>query len=178
MSFCLGAFPTEASEINHASSTIMETTPSQHEITFQYFLPHFFHPSLFSKIPVLAENITCYILHLWRIVSVIINKILQMIRTVTSSTFLKLFYGLECCLIRLADTCKFNIFRDIFLFCNFKELQTCNLFQRQMTSTKLLLYLLFFAMFHVSLDDAKHSDKQELKNKILKQEPLFVKMSV
>lgn len=47
-----------------------------------------------------------------------------------------------------------------------------------MTSNKLLPYLLFFAMFHVSLEDVKHLDKQELKNKILKQEPLFVKMPV
>lgn len=47
-----------------------------------------------------------------------------------------------------------------------------------MTSNKLFPYLLFFAIFHVSLEDAKHPDKQELKNKILKQEALFAKMSV
>lgn len=46
-----------------------------------------------------------------------------------------------------------------------------------MASNKLLTCF-FFPVFHVSLEDAKHPDKQELKKKILEQGAVFVKMTV
>lgn len=75
--------------------------------------------------------------------SVIVNKILQIIRTVTSSTFLKLFYRLGCCLI----TCKFSILREIFLFCNFKELQTCNSFRDKWPTINYSFFFSYISCF-------------------------------
>ena len=118
------------------------------ELLFNFFASFF--PLLPSpcKIPVLAENITSYILQLWRILSVIANEILQIIiKTVTSSTFLEFFYRLCCCMVRLMDTCKFSILRDIFLFHNFKMFQTCDSLQREMVSNKLLPHLGFLLCF-------------------------------
>lgn len=85
--------------------------------------------SHFPQIPVRAENTTYRILLLQRILSVTVNKILQIIfKTVTSLTFLKLFYRLCCCLVMLIDTCKFSILRESLLSHTFANFQICDSF--------------------------------------------------
>lgn len=80
--------------------------------SFFNFLPHFFYlfPLPRNTCPD-WNDITCYILIWWRVLSVTVNKIPRIIfKPVTSLTFIALFYRLCCCLVWLTDTCTFSVF--------------------------------------------------------------------
>lgn len=117
------------------------------KLPFNFFLPHSFPPVVLHqnthtgwKYIMLMEN--------W---SVIVSNILQMIRTVTSSTFLELCYRLGCCLISDSQTAANSISLEIFSY--FAISKSCILvihFRDKWPAINysLIYYFLLYFMFH------------------------------